>query len=107
MITGTMTAPGLVDVAKLCGDLYVDGTWRPSSSGKRIDVFDPSNEQRLTTVANATVEDGLAAVEAASKAAASWAAKAPREGGEILRHSFSLIVDLERGLAELISLENG
>ena len=102
-----MATQSAVDVSTLRGNLYIGGRWRPSSSGKRIDVFNPSNEQRLATVANAAVEDGLAAVTAASDAASAWAATAPRERGEILRRTFSLMMDRELWLAELISLENG
>src|SRR5262249_57562441 len=50
---------------------------------------------------------GKAAVDAASNGFPGWAAKKPRERGEILRKSFELIMrDAER-LAKLITIENG
>ena len=36
-------------------DLFIGGAWREGSGGRRIDVLDPSTEQVLTTVADATV----------------------------------------------------
>jgi succinate-semialdehyde dehydrogenase/glutarate-semialdehyde dehydrogenase len=102
-----LDSPFIVDTAALHTDLYIGGTWRPAASGKRIDVFDPSSEKPLASVADASVEEGLQAVAAASNAAASWAATAPRERGEILRRAFELMTSRADWFAELISLENG
>lgn len=88
-------------------DSWVGGTWRPSSDGRTFDVFDPATTERLATVADGSVADGLAAVDAADEAAAAWAATAPRERGEVLRRSFELMQERRDELAELIVLENG
>lgn len=88
-------------------DLLIDGAWRASSTGKRVEVFDPSTGRVLTSVADASVEDGLAAVEAAAAAAAGWAATAPRQRGEILRTCWELMIARSEMFAQLISLENG
>ncbi|HEX9999982.1 MAG TPA: NAD-dependent succinate-semialdehyde dehydrogenase, partial [Actinoplanes sp.] len=58
-------------------------------------------------VADGTVEDALAAVDAAEAAAAGWAATAPRERAEILRKAFELMTERAGELAELVSRENG
>ncbi|PWC33584.1 NAD-dependent succinate-semialdehyde dehydrogenase [Azospirillum sp. TSO35-2] len=88
-------------------ELFIGGRWRPSSSGDRIEVIDPSTERRLATIADGTIEDGLAAVAAAEAAAAGWAATPPRQRAEILRKAFELMTAQAPMLAELISLENG
>jgi succinate-semialdehyde dehydrogenase/glutarate-semialdehyde dehydrogenase len=88
-------------------DLYIGGQWVPGSTGARIDVFDPSSGQVIATVADATVEDALKCVDAASAAAAGWAATAPRKRGEILRKAFELMIERQEEFARLISLENG
>ena len=49
-------------------DLFIGGAWRPGAEGKRIDVLDPSTGKAIATVADATVEDGLAAVTVAHDA---------------------------------------
>jgi succinate-semialdehyde dehydrogenase / glutarate-semialdehyde dehydrogenase len=88
-------------------DLWIGGTWRKSSDGRRFDVIDPATENIITSVASATVDDAKAAVDAASEAFPAWAAKKPRERGEVLRKAFELIMrDAER-IAKLMTLENG
>src|SRR3982075_2862094 len=94
-------------LANVPTDLYIGGKWRKTSDNQRFDVIDPATERKITSVASATVEDAKAAVDAASGAFAGWAAKKPRERGEILRKAFDLIIrDAER-FAKLITVENG
>jgi succinate-semialdehyde dehydrogenase/glutarate-semialdehyde dehydrogenase len=94
-------------LANVPTDLWIGGKWRKSSDGGRFDVIDPATENKVASVASATVEDAKAAIDAASAAFPAWAAKKPRERGEILRKSFELIMrDAER-LAKLITIENG
>jgi len=88
-------------------DLFIGGIWRAASGGKRINVLNPSNEQILAQVADATQDDALLAVEAASAAGAAWAATPPRRRAEILRRAFELMMRDAEELAQLISLENG
>jgi succinate-semialdehyde dehydrogenase/glutarate-semialdehyde dehydrogenase len=88
-------------------DLFLGGKWVPSSSGSRFDVYDPATGDVIASVADGTVEDALAAVDAADAAAGSWAATAPRERAEILRRAFDLMTARAGELARLISLENG
>jgi succinate-semialdehyde dehydrogenase / glutarate-semialdehyde dehydrogenase len=94
-------------LANVPTDLWIGGKWRKSSDGGRFDVIDPATENKVASVASATVEDAKAAVDAASAAFPGWAAKKPRERAEILRKAFDLIMrDAER-LAKLITIENG
>src|SRR5437763_8756825 len=94
-------------LANVPTDLWIAGKWRKSSDGSRFDVLDPATENKVASVASATVEDAQAAVDAAAGAFEAWAARKPRERGEILRKSFELMMrDAER-LAKLITIENG
>jgi len=88
-------------------DLFIGGHFVPASDGGRFDVIDPATGDVFETVANGTVEDALAAVDAAAKAAPAWAATAPRERGEILRRAYQLMTEGADELARLISRENG
>ncbi|RAI31880.1 NAD-dependent succinate-semialdehyde dehydrogenase [Rhodoplanes serenus] len=94
-------------IAGVPTDLWIGGAWRPSSDGSRFDVIDPATEAVITSVASGTVEDAKAAVEAAAAAGAEWAAKKPRERGEILRKAFELFTKESERFAKLITLENG
>src|ERR1700728_4771417 len=94
-------------LANVPTDLWIGGKWRKSSDGGRFDVIDPATENKVASVASATVEDAKAALDAAQAAFPGWAKKKPRERGEILRKAFELIMrDAER-LAKLITIENG
>ncbi|WP_407951382.1 NAD-dependent succinate-semialdehyde dehydrogenase [Pararhizobium qamdonense] len=95
------------DIAAASRGLYVNGSWRPSHSGRDIDVIDPSTGKRLTRVPDATVEDARLCVEAAAGAAPSWRATPPRKRSEILRRCFELMIERSEMLATLISMENG
>jgi succinate-semialdehyde dehydrogenase/glutarate-semialdehyde dehydrogenase len=88
-------------------DLFIGGRSVPASDGGRFDVIDPATGDVLQTVANGTVEDAIAAVDAAAEAAPAWAATAPRQRGEILRRAFQLMTERADELARLISQENG
>src|SRR6202165_3127969 len=88
-------------------DLYIGGPWRPAPDQQRIDVTDPATAEVIATVASASVQDALAAVDAASEAFRPWAARPPRERSEILREAFQLMLRARERLAELMVRENG
>jgi succinate-semialdehyde dehydrogenase / glutarate-semialdehyde dehydrogenase len=87
--------------------LFIGGEWRPASGGDRFDVIDPADGSVLTDVADGTVDDAKAALEAAVAAQPEWARCAPRERGEILRRAFDLVTARADDLARLMSLEMG
>ncbi|APH73736.1 NAD-dependent succinate-semialdehyde dehydrogenase [Aquibium oceanicum] len=89
------------------GRLFIGGAWTKGSRDRRIPVMNPSDGSVLGQVEDAGVDDARAAVDAASGAAAAWAATPPRKRAEILRRAFELIVRDVEPLARLISLENG
>ncbi len=94
-------------LANVPTDLWIGGKWKKASDGARFDVIDPATEKTIASVASATVEDAKAAIDAADAAFPAWAAKKPRERGEILRKAFDIIMrDAER-YAKIITLENG
>jgi len=88
-------------------NLYIDGEWREAASGERFDVLDPADGSTIESVADASVVDGLDALDAAVAAQADWARTAPRERGEILRRAFEAITDQADDFAKLMSLEMG
>jgi succinate-semialdehyde dehydrogenase/glutarate-semialdehyde dehydrogenase len=94
-------------LAGVSTDLWIDGAWRAASDGARFDVEDPATEQTITSVASATVEDCIAAVDAAQAAFGPWAARSPRERGEVLRRCYELMMRESERLARIITLENG
>ena len=87
--------------------LFIGGQWRDAEGGKTLDVEDPSTGRVLTEVADASVADAKAALDAAVAAQEPWAATPPRDRGEILRKAFELITERADDLAMLMTLEMG
>jgi succinate-semialdehyde dehydrogenase/glutarate-semialdehyde dehydrogenase len=88
-------------------DLYIGGAWRPASTGDRFDVHDPATGAVLTTVADASAEDGLAALDAADRAQQDWAATSPRRRSDLLRAAFEAVSARAEDFALLMTLEMG
>ncbi len=86
--------------------LYIAGEWRDGAKGT-LSVEDPSTEEPLCDVADASVDDAKAALDAAVDAGPEFAAMAPRERGEILRRAFEMITERKDELALLMTLEMG
>jgi succinate-semialdehyde dehydrogenase/glutarate-semialdehyde dehydrogenase len=87
--------------------LMIAGSWVDASDHLTFDVDDPSSGEVIASVANGSVEDGLAAVEAASAALPAWAATPPRQRAELLRRTFELMTQRAEDFARLIVRENG
>ena len=95
-----MTLPLEVNTGSLIGGTWVKGT-------SSIDVINPATGGVLSTVTNASVDDCLAAVDAAHRAFDSWSKTAPRVRGEILRKAYELMIAEHEPLSQLITLEMG
>ncbi|MFV8173286.1 NAD-dependent succinate-semialdehyde dehydrogenase [Mycolicibacterium peregrinum] len=85
--------------------LWIGGEERQAAS--TFNVLDPSDDQVLATVADATAADAVAALDAACAVQAEWAAIAPRKRGEILRSVFETITERADDIAALMTLEMG
>ncbi|UKA54105.1 NAD-dependent succinate-semialdehyde dehydrogenase [Arthrobacter sp. FW305-BF8] len=96
-----------VDELAVPRQLLIAGGWQDATAGHTVDVVNPSDGTIITTIADADVEDGLAAVDAAAAAFPEWAATPPRRRAEVLSRCFELMTERSEQLARLISLENG
>ena len=85
--------------------LYIDGDWVQSTD--RLAVEDPSTGETLTEIADASVQEALAALEAAHRAQGAWAQTPARDRGEILRRAYEEITARTDELALLMTLEMG
>ncbi|GAA3520711.1 NAD-dependent succinate-semialdehyde dehydrogenase [Nocardioides daeguensis] len=72
-----------------------------------FEVHDPATGAVIDTVANGTVADATAAVDAASAAFPAWAATPARARAEILRRCYDLMIRDADLLTGLIASENG
>ncbi|MEG3615222.1 NAD-dependent succinate-semialdehyde dehydrogenase [Isoptericola haloaureus] len=87
--------------------LLIGGTWRPASDGATLTVADPATGERVKEIADAAVDDGAAAMDAASEAFPAWAATPARQRAEILRRAFDLVQERADDLALLMTIEMG
>ncbi|KQP78154.1 NAD-dependent succinate-semialdehyde dehydrogenase [Aeromicrobium sp. Leaf289] len=99
-----MTSSALPDVPT---QLFIGGSWRDASGGSTFAVENPADGSTLVQVADATVDDGKAAIDAAVAAQAGWAKVPPRDRGEILRSAFETVTARADELATIMTLEMG
>jgi len=87
-------------------DLLIGGSWVTGDNGS-FPVHNPSCGQILTHVADASVEQGIEALDAACDARASWAATSARERADILNRAYTLMTQRTEVIARLMTLEMG
>jgi len=87
--------------------LYIGGQWRPATGGRTFAVTDPSTGETVKEIADASVEDGVAALDAASEAFPSWSTTPARHRAEILRRAFDLLTERKDDFALLMTIEMG
>ena len=87
-------------------DLLIGGTWVTGDNGS-FPVHNPSCGQILAHVADASVEQGIEALDAACDARTSWAATSARERADILNRAYTLMTQRTEVIARLMTLEMG
>ncbi|MDQ4134701.1 MAG: aldehyde dehydrogenase family protein, partial [Pseudomonadota bacterium] len=87
--------------------LFIDGAWGPSRTGAVKPVIDPTNEEVLGSIPDATVEDLDRALVAAQHGFEAWRAVQPWERGAKLRRVAELVRERLDDLARIMSLETG
>jgi len=113
MTPSRVTSPAITSqresslLASVPTGLLINGKWVAASDGGTFDVHDPATGEVLATLASATSEDAVAALDAADAAQASWARTAPRVRAEILRRAFDLVTERAEDFALLMTLEMG
>lgn len=88
-----------------CG--YVDGRWMAADSGATLQVINPATGAVLGSVPAMGREEARRAIEAASKAFPSWAARTAKERAQILRRWADLMLAHQEDLARLMTAEQG
>ncbi|HSS44008.1 MAG TPA: aldehyde dehydrogenase family protein [Thermoanaerobaculia bacterium] len=94
---------------RLQTDLFINGDFVPSASGRRFATINPATEEKIADVAEAGREDLDRAVAAARAAFASgpWASMKPRQRGRILTRAAELLVSRAEQFGRVETLDNG
>lgn len=87
-------------------DLLIGGSWVIGDNGS-FPVHNPSCGQILAHVADASVEQGIEALDAACEARTLWAATSVRERADILNRAYTLMTQRTEVIARLMTLEMG
>ena len=90
-------------------DLFINGEFVPSASGKRFATTNPATDETLAEVADGGREDLDRAVAAARKAFESgpWADMKPRQRGRILLKAAELLLSRAEDFGRVETLDNG
>ena len=87
---------------------FINNEWRPSSSGKTMDVVNPATEEVIAEVASAENSDVDAAVAAARAALEGpWGQMSARERGRLVRKLGDRLMERADEVARLETLHNG
>jgi len=89
------------------GSIFVDGTFRASSSGETLTVLEKATGEPLGTVGMATTDDLETAMALSKKVQAEWAAQPYNVRADLLRKVADLIAERADDIAELIVRETG
>ncbi|MFV0433791.1 MAG: NAD-dependent succinate-semialdehyde dehydrogenase [Leucobacter sp.] len=87
--------------------LGIGGTWEPSASGATYDVQDPATGEVIKSIADATVEDAVRALDAAVEAQESWGTTSTRVRSDIMRRAYYLLMERKEDFALLMAMEMG
>ncbi|MGV3070897.1 NAD-dependent succinate-semialdehyde dehydrogenase [Corynebacterium phoceense] len=94
-------------LAKVPTGLLINGEWRDAASGETFEVENPATGETLATLASASSDDAMAALDAACAVKDEWARTSPRERSNILRRAFDLVTERKDEFAALMTLEMG
>ena len=100
---------GLSDILKdkslLKDKCYIDGKWL--GAAKSIDVTNPVNESVIGSIPFMGRAETRQAIEAAERAQKDWARKTAKERAGLLRKWFTLMMENQEDLAQIMTAEQG
>jgi len=86
---------------------FIGGGWQAPTAGEYFDTVDPSNSEKLASVAQGSAADIDAAVHAARAASSEWQALTPHSRARYLYAIARLVQKHSRLLAVLETMDNG
>ena len=87
--------------------LYIDGHWVGTQSGKTFAVVNPATQDVIAQVPDGGPAQAHAAVKAAAGAFGSWSRLPRMERGRLLAKTHQLMIERCDDLARLVTQENG
>ncbi|MCP1576805.1 aldehyde dehydrogenase [Herbaspirillum rubrisubalbicans] len=87
--------------------LFINGEWTASASGRTIDVINPATEEVIGKIAHADRSDLDRALEAAKKGFETWRNMSAFERSKIMRRAADLLRERAEDVARLMTQEQG
>lgn len=87
--------------------MYINGEFRPSASGKTLAVTNPATGEVVAEAAYGEVSDALAAMDAAASAFPAWKAQTAYVRGAILDKAAKLMRERAKEISRVLTAENG
>jgi succinate-semialdehyde dehydrogenase/glutarate-semialdehyde dehydrogenase len=87
--------------------MYIDGHWCDSDSGKTLAVINPADESTLAEVAYGGRAEADRAIEAAARAFPGWRATSVAERSKVLKKTADLIRERAEAIARTMTREQG
>ncbi|MFK7977476.1 MAG: NAD-dependent succinate-semialdehyde dehydrogenase [Halioglobus sp.] len=97
----------LKNASLLRSQLYIDGQWVDADSGATMPILNPATREEIVSIPNAGAAETRRAIEAADTAFATWRNVVAKERSAILKRWFSLIMENQEDLAQLMTAEQG
>ena len=86
---------------------YIDGKWTDADSGETLPVINPATGEKIAEIAKCGTAETRRAIEAADRALVDWRQKSAKERAAVLRKWFSLMMDAQEDLAQILTAEQG
>lgn len=95
------------DEGLLRSQAYINGQWSDADGGETFDVLDPATGNVVATVAKCGTAETRRAIEAAESAQIEWRKTTVKERASLLRRWFTLIMEAQEDLAQIMTAEQG
>jgi succinate-semialdehyde dehydrogenase/glutarate-semialdehyde dehydrogenase len=87
--------------------LYIDGAWCDSSTGKKLGVVNPATEETIAEVSFCNRADAARAVKAAADALPGWMKLTAYDRAKVLKKTADLMRERADSLARTMTMEQG
>lgn len=87
--------------------LFIDGAWGESASGKKIAVENPATEETIAEVSSGGREDCKRAIAAAAEAMKTWMKLTAYDRAKVLKKTADLMRERADALARTMTMEQG
>jgi succinate-semialdehyde dehydrogenase/glutarate-semialdehyde dehydrogenase len=97
----------LKDSSLLRDSCYIDGQWTGADNHQSFDVANPADGDVLSQVPDCGTEETRRAIDAANAAWGDWRARTAKERSAIMKQWFSLMMENQEDLAQIMTAEQG